>query len=145
MRFPLKSISSGCSNCSTNICRTSLSSRGGTSKFFICPNYNTKPPLLPVGVLSAVRKPDSVARPNRLRGRTGGRSFIWALDRSRARAALPGFRQGTALHSVRVLPFHLRFPVPMAELSRQRRDGAPPAFSNRGVTARTSMLSHGGC
>jgi hypothetical protein len=69
-----------------------------------------------------------------------GRSFIWTLDCSRVLAALSGLRQSTALHSIRILPFHLRFFVPMAELSQLRWDWAFPRLSPRDVTARTSKL-----
>ena len=52
---------------------------------------------------------------------------------------------GTALHPVRILPFHFRFFVPMAELDLRARDWVLHAVSNVDVTARTSMLAHGGC
>ena len=52
---------------------------------------------------------------------------------------------GTALHSIRILPFHFRFFVPMAELDLLARDRVPHAVSNMGVTARTSVLTNGGC
>ena len=51
----------------------------------------------------------------------------------------------TALHPVRILPFHFRFFVPMAELDLLARDRVPHFVSNMGVTARTSVLANGGC
>jgi len=39
-----------------------------------------------------------------------------------------GFPKDTALHPVRILPFHFRFFVPMAELDHLRRDGGPLNF-----------------
>ena len=52
---------------------------------------------------------------------------------------------GTALHPVRILPFHLHVVIPIMELSLLRWDGAFPDLSDRNVSARTSMLTHDGC
>ncbi len=49
--------------------------------------------------------------------------------------------RGTTLHPVRILPFHFRFVVPMAELGLLRRDRALPRLLPRDVTARTSILT----
>ena len=87
------------------------------------------------------------------------RQFIWAFDCSQAQALrfLSGvcgtptrnfeisiYRADTTLHSNKDLAVSFPLFIPMAELSLLRWDGALLRLSPWDVSARTSMLTHGG-
>ena len=110
----------------------------------------------------AIHKPDSVVPARGFSARRKGDNLSGPLIARRFMRHSPpaDFRypttdiasrygQSTALHWVRILPFHFRFFVPIAELGRLRWDWASPSFrtdyglTSEGVTDRTSMLSHG--
>lgn len=75
--------------------------------------------LLPRFFLPAIHKPDSVPSRSFKRNATiiclGPRLLSGSCGTSR-------YKRDTALHPVRILPFHLRFFVPMAELGHLRWD-----------------------
>lgn len=94
----------------------------------------------------AVRKPDSVFWKPELAllppggGHLSGQVITQLLKRHSPEIT----PRSTTLHSVRILPFHLRVLIPITELDHQRWDGVSHVVSPMSVSARTSRLAAAG-
>ncbi len=86
------------------------------------------------------RKPDSVYETIHL----GHQSLSGSSGTPTRNFEISTYRAGTTLHSNKDLAVSSPFSIPMTELSLLRWDWAFLRLSPRDVSARTSMLTHGG-